>query len=199
MERILTLEDFSDVLNLAAFATTQDEPMCRVLEVGIEDFKTVFSSIIKACCTSELSIGIFEEKKLVACYLALSYDAYKAQTFETPPEKIGHILEMLNSLDSEYIDRAIYCFLICTDPATTGKGYAKKAISYSLNLACKHQTNNQYTYNCIIADATNTITQHILRNRFKYAMLNFIPYKHKKEFENIVCTYAAMRLICMLR
>lgn len=198
MLQTLTPDHFAAILDFAAATTTQNEPMCRALRVTPEDFKVVFSEIVRLCCESNLSSGIFDDDHTpLACSLALPYDTYKSLSFPDV-DAFAPIFKVLNTLDSEPIEHAVYHFLICTAPEAANKGYAKQVIRHTLYMAYTHGTRDMFTYDCVIADATNVVSQHILRGHFKYAMLNFIPYKQIDAFETITCTYAAMRLMCLL-
>jgi len=184
IRRIVRSYDVNDITKFVSKVFANNEPMCKVLNVNEKDIENTFGSLIKECCSSNLST-LWRNDNVMAASLVLPYYKYKNFDIKNENEKLKPIIKVLDEIGDipdGLIHNSVYYFMHGTDPSVINKGYLKKGVLSTI------ENTEKNLYDFIIADATNVASQHVLK---KY---DFKVYK-KMKFNNDIEIYRMIREI----
>jgi hypothetical protein len=168
MLRVVRPEDKDSVSLFAATLFSAHEPMTKALSIPAEDVAHLYSPIIEACCSSGLSFMLEQEGSIVCLSLALPYTQYEAvQWPEVPSARpVAAIMNSLPPLPAgQDPTNTVYMFLWGTGSTHMGKGYIRTAVEASM------QATRRSGYSCLVADATNVVSQHLAMSHFGFQPL----------------------------
>lgn len=192
--RVLKPEDKQQALVLAARTFADHEPMTRASGKTFADVLELFGPITESCCSSGMSFGVVEQGAVVCVSLALPYPAFKAVPWPDVPRPAQAILSTLPKLSAAQEAAAVYMFVWATHPDHWGRGFTKAAAQASIAAA------QQAGYSLLVADVTNTASQHLAMSHFGFRPLEPKARYHDHErFRVVQCSEYIIRAIRDLR
>lgn len=188
IRRIVRSYDVNDITKFVAKVFAKNEPMCKVLNVNEKDIENTFGHLINECCVSNLSTlwrNNSINDSIIATSLVLPYYKYKNYDIINNSETLTPIIRVLNEIGDipdGLINNSVYYFMHGTDESFANNGYLKKGVLSTI------ENSEKNLYDFIIADATNVVSQHVLK---KY---DFKVYK-KVKFNDDIEIYRMIREI----
>lgn len=184
MVTILRDIDVIRVLDMIAPVFVNFQPMCKALDMTVDDFKEAFYELVYACCSSGYSTAYICAGDIASVSLALLYTHYLSIKINAKNEKIKPLLDILGRLNdlTEFpsgTHTIIYQLIVGTVPKFMRRGYAHLVIDNTLDIAKK----NNVRY--VIYDATNRISQNIFIYGFGYVpncSIDYHTYKWNDKF-----------------
>jgi hypothetical protein len=166
MLRVITAGDIDRVCVFTAQVFCSHEPMCKALRAEVPDFVKQFRPLLAACCTSGLSFLLEDEQStsnddisIISISLAIPFEQYNALQWPDTPTfgPMSAIFEDLaHPLESH--PGAVLSFVWATHSRHMNKGYTKRVVQSTTQAAV------QAGCSCLVTDATNIVSQHLLRH-----------------------------------
>jgi hypothetical protein len=164
MLRAITAGDIDKVCLFTAQVFCSHEPMCKALRAEVPDFVQQFRPLLAACCTSGLSFLLEDEQttddnSIISISLAIPFEQYNTLQWPGTPTfgPMSAIFEDLaHPLESH--PGAVLSFVWATHSSHMNKGYTKRVVESTTQAAV------QAGCSCLVADATNIVSQHLLQH-----------------------------------
>lgn len=181
--------DLTNILNILSNVFIKHEPMCKELEISSFDFIYTFATVISACIYYGYSYMIKDDNDICSILLALPYDIYEKINIDSTNNiyPLINCLNELNKYSNFDKNKTMYLFILGTNEKYMNRGYGKLLLNNLINILPD-------TYDTILADATNIISQNILyKNNF--TSVYDLKYSTFPEFTNIKDTIYVKRMI----
>lgn len=199
MLRSITPQDKNAVCLFTAHVFCSHEPMCKALGATVPIWVQQFDPLIDACCSSGMSFMMesagHDPNKIMSVSLALPYAQYVSVELENNP-MFDPIIQLLDSLpdlpDTDASSQAVALNLVWgTHHSHMNKGYLRKVVQATMDAA------RQAGCSCIVADATNVVSQHLLPV-FGFQPQSKVRYQDYECFRAISCTDYVIRAVKQL-
>lgn len=171
--------------------------MCKALGATVSEWVTQFDPLIEACCSSGMSFmmeGAADgPESIMSVSLALPYAQYVSVQLEESA-MFGPLVQLLDSLPElpAFESEAVALNLVWgTHQSHMNKGYLRKVVERTDEAA------RQAGCSCIVADATNVVSQHLLPV-FGYQPQSKVRYQDYASFRAIQCTEYVIRAVKQL-